>query len=201
MTADHDLAAARVIEELGAISDPPADLHAARLELQRRTRRVIARRRLALAAVVTTAAVLGVAVFRAMPESETAPLPARHLQSGLPVGILEGRVQGHSPGGQSGARMLRLVVRADATGWYRQGNGERDDIWPVRYVGDGPGRVDLKGRGWSCGKGETELTLDFIVGQDSITITHAVVGDCSVFPDGAGDLRGVVLRIRDERSL
>ena len=198
MTADHDLAAARVIEELAAIQDPAADLRGARLELRRRTRRVVVRRRLALVAAVTTVAVLSVAIFRGLPEPETAPLPARQLRSGLPVGTLEGRVHYDALAGRAGPGTLRLVVRADATGWYRQRSGELQDVWPVRYVGDGPGRVVLKGRGWSCSKDRNELTLDFIAGPDSITITHAEAGECSAFPDAAiADLRGVILRLQD----
>ena len=201
MTADHDLAAARVIEELAALQDPPADLHAARLELRRRTRRVVLRRRLALVAVVATAAVLSVAIFRGLPEPETAPLPARYLRSGLPVGTLEGRVQYDALAGRAGFGTLRLIVRANATKWYRQRSGELQDLWPVRYIGAGAGRVVLKGRGWSCSKDQNELTLDFIAGRDSITITHAVAGVCSAFPDAAiADLRGVILRVRNGRG-
>ena len=88
------------------------------------------------------------------------------------------------------------MVRADATGSYHQLHGDLEDIWPVRFVGDRPGRVVLKGRGWSCNKDKNELTLDFIAHADSITITHAVLGECSAFPGTtSGDFSGVILRL------
>ena len=41
-----------------------------------------------------------------------------------------------------------------------------------------------------------ELVLRFITHPDSITITHAVMGECNAFAGAASvDLRGVVLRL------
>jgi hypothetical protein len=196
MAADHDLAVARVIEELSAFSDPPPDLRAARLEFRRRTRRVVVVRRFVRVALLTAAVVLTIALVRALPEPHSALLPAKQLPSGLPVGILEGQVPYEASGGQAGYGTLRLVVRTDATGSFHRLHGDLEDIWPVRFVGEHPGRVVLMGRGWSCSNNRNELTLDFIARPDSITITHAVLGECSAFPGTTGgDFRGVVLRV------
>jgi hypothetical protein len=200
MTTDHDLAAAWLSEALGDDPDPPADLHAARLELRRRTRRVTVQRRLAVVAITATVAVLGLVVVRALPDSPSTPPPAKHLQSGLPIGSLKGQIQFRGPGDFVGPRSLRLVVQADSTGTYSiQAPGDigmGPDVWPVRYVGVAPGRVMLTRPDSLCTQDDNELTLDFTVRGNRVTITRAVTGPCSTFPDRPNvDLRGVVLRV------
>ena len=204
MTTDRDLAAAWLIDALRDIPDPPADLHAARLQLRRRTRRATVQRRWALVAITAAAAVLGLAVFQGVPHPRSTPPPAKQLQSGLPLGTLEGQVHYLYPDGHTdefGGRItLKLVVRADATGTYsleppgRPLNGTT--IWPVRYVGAAPGRVTLTHHNILCTQDDTVLTLDFTVHGDTVTIQHAATGECSAFPDESNvDLRGVVLRV------
>jgi hypothetical protein len=202
MTTDHDLEAAWLTEALRDIPDPPADLHVARLELRRRTRRVAVQRRLALVAVTATAtaAVLGLVLVRAMPDPPSTTPPAKQLQSGLPIGTLKGQIQFRNPDDQPGPRSLRLVVRADSTGSYSiQGPGDPAfvaDLWPVRYVGDAPGRVMLTRSDSLCTEDDNELTLDFTVRGNTVTITNAVTGRCSAFPDEPNvDLHGVVLHL------
>ena len=102
MTTDHDLAAAWLTEALRGIPDPPADLHAARLELRRRTRRITVQRRLAVVAVTATVTVLGLVLVRAMPDPPSTPPPAKLLQSGLPIGTLKGPIQFRNPDDQPG---------------------------------------------------------------------------------------------------
>jgi len=196
MSTDHDLAAARVIQELAAFADPPADLPAARLELRRRTRQVVVRRRLALGAIaVAAAAVVGFVIFQGLPQPHSTLPPAKQLHSGLPIGTLEGKVDFR--GVVAGRRVVQFVVRADGTGTYRQPNGNSADVWPVRYVGAAPGRVTLKRTARWCSKDDNELTLDFTVRGDTVTITRATTGECSAFPGKAlVDLRGVILRVQ-----
>jgi hypothetical protein len=200
MTTDHDLAAAWLTEALGDDLDPPADLHAARLELRRRTRRFTVQRRLAVVAITATVAVLGLVVIRALPDSPIMPPPAKHLQLGLPIGTLKGQVYYRDPDGNPGPRSLRFVVRADSTGTYSiQAPGDigmGPDVWPVRYTGLAPDRVMLTRPDSLCTEDDNELTLDFTVRSNTVTITHAVTGPCSTFPDRPNvDLRGVVLHV------
>ena len=200
MTTDHDLAAAWLTEALRDIPDPPADLHAARLELRRRTRRAVVRRRLAVVAVTAAVAVLGLVVFRALPDPPSTPPPAKQLQSGLPIGTLKGQIHYREDDGDLAPKSLRFVVRADATGTYSiVGTGDMSfvaDLWPVRYIGDAPRRVKLTRPDSLCTQDDNELTLDFTVRGNTVTITNAVTGPCSTFPDKAFvDLRGVVLHL------
>jgi hypothetical protein len=200
MTTDHDLAAAWLTDALLDDPDPPADLHAARLELRRRTRRITVQRRLALVAITAAVAILGLVVFQALPDPPSTPPPAKQLQSGLPIGTLHGQIHYRSPGDFAGPRSLRFVVRADATGTFSiQGPGDPGfgaDLWPVRYIGGAPGRVTLTRPDSLCTEDDNELTFDFTVRGDTVTITNAFTGPCSTFPDEANvDLRGVVLRL------
>jgi hypothetical protein len=201
MTTDHDLASAWLIEAMREDPDPPADLHAAWLELRRRTRRLTVQRRLAVVAITATVAVLGLVVVRALPDSPSTPPPAKHLQSGLPIGTLKGQVQYRGdPDGNPGPRSLWFVVRANSTGTYSiQAPGDigmGPDVWPVRYTGLAPGRVMLTRPDSLCTEDDNELTLDFTVRGNTVTITRAVTGPCSTFPDRPNvDLRGVVLRV------
>jgi hypothetical protein len=204
MTTDHDLAAAWLTEALGDDPDPPADLHAARLELRHRTRRITVQRRLAVVAITAAVAVLGLVVVRALPDPPITPQPAKHLQSGLPIGTLKGEIHYRNPDGDpevmGGRKILRFVVRADATGSYSiQGPGDPQfgvDLWPVRYIGGAPGHVMLTRPDSLCTEDDNELALDFTVRGNTVTITHAVTGPCSTFPDMPNvDLRGVVLHL------
>ncbi len=200
MTTDHDMAAAWLTEALRDIPDAPADLHAARLELRRRTRRITVQRRLTVVAITATVAVLGLVVFRALPDPPSTPPPAKQLQSGLPIGTLKGQIHFRNPDNQPGPRSLRLVVRADSTGTYSiQGPGDPGmgpDLWPVRYIGDAPGRVMLTRSDSLCTEDDNELTLDFAVRGNTVTITNAVTGPCSAFPDEPTvDMHGVVLHL------
>ena len=201
MTTDHDLAAAWLTDALRDIPDPPADLHAARLELRRRTRRATVQRRWALVAITAAAAVLGLVVFQALPHPRATPPPAKQLQSGLPIGTLKGQInwRNFDPEEFGGRRTLQLVVRADVTGTYsiRDPAGRLSGaVWPVRYVGLAPGRVMLTHHNIICTQDDTVLTLDFTVHDNTVTIRHAATGECSPFPDESSvDLRGVVLHV------
>lgn len=200
MTTDHDLAAAWLTEALRDIPDPPPDLQAARVELRRRTRHVTVQRRLAVVAVTAAVAILGLVVVRALPDPPSTPPPAKQLQSGLPIGTLKGQIQFRNPDDQPGPRSLRLVVRADSTGSYSiQGPGDPafvTDLWPVRYIGNAPGHVKLTRSDSLCTEDNNELTLDFTVRGNTVTITNAVTGRCSAFPDEPNvDLHGVVLHL------
>jgi hypothetical protein len=201
MTADQDRAGALITQALRNIPDPPSDLRAARLELRRRTRRVTVRRRLALGAVVTTAAVLILAVLQGLPRTDSSLPPAKLLPSGLPIGTLTGRLDHdfRAPDGKLLPLFFRLVVRPDGTGTYDIDapgeGGSAYAVWPVRYVGDVPGRVTLKRHSLVCSKDDNELSLEFTVGPESVTITRAVAGGCHSVNLVGVDLRGVVLRV------
>jgi hypothetical protein len=200
MTADQDRAGAVITQTLRDMPDPPCDLRAARLELRRRTRRVAARRRLALGAMVIAAAVVVLALVQVLPRTESSLAPAKRLPSGLPIGTLKGKLHNEfrNPDGRVTPLFLRLVVRPDGTGTYDINGAEGAPAyvtWPVRYVGGGPGRVTLKRHSLVCSKDDNELSLDFTVGPNSVTITRAVTGGCSPINLVRTDLRGVVLRV------
>jgi hypothetical protein len=188
------------MQALRDIPDPPCDLLAARLELRRRTRRVIVWRRLALGAVVIAAAVMTLALVQGLPRGDSSLPPIKQLPSGLPIGTLTGRLhtQLHTPEGKVFPLFLRLVVRPDGTGTYDINDargGPAYATWPVWYVGGAPGRVTLTRHSLVCGKDDKELSLEFTVGPKAVTITRAVTGGCSPATIVGVDLRGVVLRL------
>jgi hypothetical protein len=192
MAMDLDDTAARLSEALRALPDPATDPSAARRLFRRRVRRSIVRRRLAVAALAATLAIFAVLVFHNPTSADIRMLPAKQLRSGLPVGTLSGHVPYREPNGRLLTATLWLVVHADGTGTYLL--HDMAVTWPVRYVGNTPGHVQLKREAQFCHTDDNELVLDFVVDDGSVMITHAAAGACSAWPKvGNADLRNVVL--------
>jgi hypothetical protein len=201
MTPDRDPVGTMLTQALRDIPDPPCDFRAARLELRQGMRRIAIRRRLTLGAVVSTAALLLLAVLQGLPRSDSSLPPAQRLPSGLPVGTLTGKLHTtlRLPDGTVRYRAFRLVVRPDGTGTYDPLESETDQgymHWPVRYVGGVPGRVTLKRHSAICGNDDNELSLEFTRSGNSVTITRSVTGGCTSVTMAGVNLRGVVLRVQ-----
>jgi hypothetical protein len=194
MAMDLDDTAARLSEALRAFPDPGTDPSVARRMFRRRVRRSIVRRRLAVVAFAATIALLAVWAFHNPTGTDIRMLPAKHLRSGLPVGTLSGPVPYREPSGQLLRATLWLVVHADGTGTYLLHDVEV--TWPVRYVGNTSGHVELKREALFCHTDDSELVLDFVVDDARVTITHAAAGACSAWPKvGHADLTNVVLHL------
>jgi hypothetical protein len=113
--------------------------------------------------------------------------------SGLPVGLLEGKVPRTS--GAIDVSTVRLLVRADGTGVASFGGGyfggSKKD---VEYVRLGPGRVALKYDGVVCANPRA-LTLGFMVQGQDLTITDTHLRGCFTSKEMASDLVGATFRI------
>lgn len=194
MSADLESVAARLMQALRTMPDPVTDLPAAQRVLRQRIRRVVVGRRLAVLAAAAAIGLLAVFALQHLPVADREMMPVKRLPSGLPVGTLRGDVPYHDLNGRSWPATLWLVVRADGTGTYVLYSEE--PTWLVRYAGAAPGHVVLKRDAQFCRTDDNELTLDFTVNRDKVTITKAVAGKCSAWPKVANaDLRNVVLHI------
>jgi hypothetical protein len=167
-------------------------------------RRQAVRRRtvIALTAAVIVAAVAAPLVIADLRDHEGAlpvgPSPGVTLSpSGLPVGILRGRVERTQPGATS---TITVVVRADGTGTWNagtvgdsEGTSVRD--YPVQFVPDGPGRAIMRQDAAGCGVTDV-LTLTFTVRGRTVVIEDSGVIGCLVSQGLARDLAGSTLRVR-----
>jgi len=189
----------RLADALRELPDPPVDLRAARSRLRERTIGSGARRarRVGLVAVacalMALLAVVGLAWARANLADQA--MVADRLPSGLPIGMIEGSVYylDSGPHRASGRFHFRFVVKPDGTGTYSP--PRTDGVpWDVRFVGRTPGHVAIVRRDTFCGR-VTDLTLDFRVHGDSLTVTKAVFDPCTKWPTlGGTDLAGETLR-------
>jgi hypothetical protein len=186
----------------------PVDLRAARASLgprldqrQRSVRRrtVIAAAASVLAVVLTTSIVF--AGLREDKESlpPAGPAPGITLSpSGLPVGLLVGRVDRTEPGAKS---TIRIVVRPDGTGTWNSGTtgdstGNSVSDHPVRLDRAGPGLADIVNTDedlW-C---ETQrlLSLEFTLRDRTVVIEDVNTGACVVVGGLGSDMSGTTLRI------
>ena len=147
--SDREMSTAVLIRSLREMPDPPVDMVAAERSLHQGLRHRAVRRRVASVIVVLALVALVITGLNLWRSPEGAPLPARQLQSGLPIGTLLGNVTYHEPDGPHPAQLV-LVVRRDGTGTYSMRvvmDDERindNSSWPVRFVGTSPGRVVIK---------------------------------------------------------
>ena len=113
--------------------------------------------------------------------------------SGLPVGLLEGKVTRTSGG--SDVSTVRLLVRADGTGTVSFGGGYQGaSSKDVEYVRLGPGRVALKYDGVVCANSRA-LTLGFTIREHDVTITDTHLRGCFTSKEMTADLVGATLHI------
>jgi hypothetical protein len=193
----------RLEAALHEADDQPVDVPAGRAPLGERVGRqqqLVRRWTLAgvaasvLAVIVTTS--LLVTGLRDEHEGLPVAPPGVTLSpSGLPVGVLEGRVDRTEPGVES---TLSMVVRADGTGIYNAGttggvSGPSVADYPVTFVPDGPGRVVIRGLG-ECYSTDA-MTLTFTVRGRTVRIEEALSNACDVNTGLADDLAGTTLRI------
>jgi hypothetical protein len=188
----------RLAAALHGMPDQPVDLRAARSRLRERTsspqagrgRRVVLP---AVACLLVAALVAGLGWWRATSDDVVV---ADRLPSGLPIGRLEGTVFYTDTGmhRQSGRVHFWYVVDEDGTGSFMPPRTETADPWPVRFVGRTPGRVRVIRDDAACGV-TTDITLDFRVEANTVTITGARFGPCTRWPVmGDLDLVGEKLR-------
>ena len=175
-------------DALRTLPDPPVDLRAARGRLQQRTRGVARRRRLTAIAVAAVVVLTLVAVgLGVSARTGDQTVTAARLPSGLPVGTLNGVVYYIDPTHhQDGKSVFFLHVNADGTGTFTPprsngGNLGGTSQWPVRFIGRTPGHVVIMREDARCGD-VADLTFDFTVRGDVVTLTGGVIGDCSVWP-------------------
>jgi len=188
----------RLATALRDLSDPPVDVRAARSRLRERTVRAQAQRlrRLSVAAVavvLVAALVAGLGWWRSGSDDV---LVADRLASGLPVGRLEGSVYYTDNGmhRQSGRQHFWFVVDEDGTGLFTPPRTDTAEPWAVRYVGHRYGHVAVVRDDAFCGR-TTDVTLDFRVDGNTVTITGAEFGPCTRWPVmGSLNLVGEKLR-------
>ena len=178
----------RLAEALTTMPDLEVDLRAARTRLQRRTGRAARTRRVCvvLAAAVVALAVVVVGGGRLVPRPVDNPVAPQRLASGLPVGVLHGNLYYTDPAhGVDGTAAFYFVVGADGRGTYHPPHSGQES-WPVRFVGRTAGHVVVRRVDEFCGLTD-DLALDFTVrDDDSVRITGAVIGRCSIWPKIAG---------------
>ena len=117
--------------------------------------------------------------------------------SGLPVGVLEGRVDRTE---EDAVSRLRIVVRADGTGTWNSGTtgdsaGPSVADYAVTFVGDGPGRVVIRSTAVTCFTTD-QLTLTFSVRGTAVHVEQVLSSDCLLSPGLSNDLAGTTLRIK-----
>ncbi len=121
------------------------------------------------------------------------PGPVVASASGLPVGLLEGKVTRTS--GVVDISTVRLLVRADGTGTVSFGGGySGGSSKDVEYVRLGPGRVALKYDGVVCANPRA-LTLGFTIHEHDLTITETHLRSCITSAEMTADLVGATFRI------
>jgi hypothetical protein len=145
--------------------------------------------------VVTTSLVLG----GPLGDKDSLPVaPSPDLTfspSGLPVGLLVGKVDRTEPQATS---TVRIIVRRDGTGIFNAGTvgdseGDSTADLPVQFVREGPGSVRMRYHG-DCFTPEA-LTLDFTVQGRKLVIVRADTAGCPVNRGLASDMTGTTLRI------
>ncbi len=174
----------------------------AMLELRMEERQHSVRRRwlicvaASVLAVVVTTSILLAGLPGEKDSLPATPTPAITLSpSGLPVGILIGKVDRTEAEAKS---TVRITVRADGTGVFNAGTvgdsaGDSTTDLPVEFVKEGPGSARMRYHG-DCFTPET-LTLEFTVRGHTVIITNADTNDCLVNRGLASDMAGTTLRV------
>lgn len=174
----------------------------ARLAPHVRRRRQAVRRRsiVAVAVAVIIAAVVAPLVITGLRDRERSlpvgPSPGVTLSpSGLPVGILQAKVDRTRPGATS---TVRLNVHPEGGGLWNAGTvgdveGDSTADYPVELVADGPGRAVMMFEGW-CYTRE-QLRLRFVVRGRAVVIKDASTSNCLISRALAADLEGSTLQL------
>ena len=200
-----DQVEARVAASLHASDDLPVDRAAGWAGLQERMETAPRRRGRVLAIAAAAAVLIAGAVpllldrdaSRTAPPVRPAPAPVTISPSGLPVGLLEGRVA-RTGGGDRAVSTFRLRVRPDGTGSFTSPSGEAVEgggSYTVEWVRIGPGRVAMAYGGPVCSDPRA-LTLSFTVRGRTVVILGATSSGCLASDGLADDLVGTTLRIR-----
>ncbi len=200
-----DQVEARVAASLHASDELPVDRAAGWAGLQERMETPPRRRGRVLAIAAAAAVLIAGAVpllldrdsSRTAPPVRPAPAPVTISPSGLPVGLLEGRVARTGGGGRA-VSTFRLRVRPDGTGSFAAPAGESIEgggSYPVEWVRLGPGRVAMSYLGPVCSDPRA-LTLTFSIRGRSLVVLDATSSGCLASPGLADDLAGATLHIR-----
>ncbi|MDQ1602400.1 MAG: hypothetical protein QOE01_245 [Actinomycetota bacterium] len=222
---DQQRAARLLATALHEADDVLVDMPAGRARLAQRSaaRQKAARRRLLVACVATS--VLAVVVIasivfiglrrdaRGLPagptpdvtssasESPGTPAPGVRLSpSGLPVGLLVGKVDRTEAAARS---TVRILVRSDGTGTWSNGTvgdsqGSSGTDYDVRFERAGPGRTTLVNESDAACFIQEFLTLTFTVRGHAVVIEDArpSVEACDlILPNLVADMPGTTLRI------
>jgi hypothetical protein len=193
----------RVLEAaLHRPDDEPVDLGEGRAQLVRRLDRQRHSRRTAIlaaaAAVLAVVAATSSVVALRDPERPAPPTGVTLSPSGLPVGLLEGKVTRSA--GDVDVSTFRLWVHADGTGALSLGGGIGGSFdrtgggYPVRIVRLGPGRAALSYAGTICGS-DRALTFGFAVRGRTVTVLDAQSPGCLVSEGVTTDLPGTRLHV------
>jgi hypothetical protein len=120
--------------------------------------------------------------------------------SGLPVGLLTGRVDRTEPGAMS---TVRFVVRPDGSGVFNAGttgDSEGDQVgdYGVTFVRAGPGGAVMRNAGDAACWATDVLTLRFTVRHRTVRIEGVdnYLAECIVSAGLAADLPGTTLRVQ-----
>jgi hypothetical protein len=188
---------------LHEMNDLPVDVSSARtrlashLALQRQS---VQRRRLMFVAASVVVAVLATIMLADL-RADHQSLPARPAPeltfspSGLPVGLLQAKVDRTQEGARS---TVRMVVRSDGTGVFNAGtvgdsNGDSTQSYDVEFAREEPGHAVMKVED-GCNSPET-LRLEFSVHGRAVVIHHASTNACLVGQGLAQDMTGITLRV------
>jgi hypothetical protein len=193
----------RVIEAaLHRPDDQPVDLGRGRAELVRRIDREGHTRRTAVLAAAAAVLAIVAATFSVVAlHGNDRPVPPTRVTlspSGLPVGLLEGKVTRSA--GHVDISTFRLRVRANGTGALSLGGGIGGSFdrtgggYPVGIVQIGPGRVALSYAGTICGS-DRALTFSFTVRGRTVTVLDAESPGCLVSEGITTDLPGTRLHV------
>lgn len=194
----------RLEAALHETGDQPVDVPAGRAVLgQRVGRQQQLVRRLAVASiaasVLAVVATVSLVLSGLRDDAEGLPVAPPNVTlspSGLPVGVLEGRVDRTE---EDAVSRLRIVVRADGTGTWNSGTtgdsaGPSVADYAVTFVGDGLGRVVIRSTAVTCFTRD-QLTLTFSVRGTAVHVEQVLSNDCLLSPGLSNDLAGTTLRI------
>jgi hypothetical protein len=197
----------RLLESALHDADPiPVDVHRGRARLSPRLveqQRAVRRRWvISLASVLALVVTAAIVVSGLSGEKDSLPIaPSPELtftSSGLPVGLLVGKVDRTEPQATS---TVRMTVRPDGTGVFNAGTvgdseGDSTADLPVKFMGDGPGSVVLTQFASMC-IGREFLTLHFTVRGRSLIIEDASTPTtgCPIPRGLVSDLAGTTMRI------